>query len=379
MAATGLVGGLAPIIVGLVLSLSTGLDRTIDWLVVDSYTPLFVGSFLLLVGALLVIATTPSDARVTTAQFAGMFISGQPLAAMQAMYSHSRGGPEEKRLLAVRRLGRARSPLAADELLEAMEDPSITVRGQALISIAFSKPDARLTDALLEMVEKGSMEMSTAAAWAVGQLHDPRVIEVMLQQLDSPFPMMRARAAISLARLEHRESAPRLLELFHRDELLAPIYGECLGLLRYREAIKPILDCLEKVDDDIHRRSLAYAVAMILGQDNVFLLLLRRMRKNLEGARDEFHYLVRTRMPKIAGDPDHAVQLIDDAFAAARTGDRDTAAELLNKAVAEIDPDRLTEDAWLVINESLPRFQTGGAAAREFAMLVLHAILVGGR
>ncbi len=373
----GFVGGIAPLLVGVVLSYSEGISTMFGWIHIGQYTPVFLLSFFMLAIAIVVLNGLPSDSNVSIAQFAGMFVAGHPLTAMYGMYSHSRGGNEQKRMLAINRLGQARSPLATDELLESLKDPSLNVRIQTVISIASARPNQKLVDALIDIIRQQELGTSLAAAWAVSVIGDPRAIPPMRKMLKSKYPLLRARAAIALARLGDTDSIPTLLEHFEKDEPVRAGYGDALGVLRCQEAIVPIIDYMAQLEHETTRQSLAYSVASIIGDENMFLLVLRHIRSNLAETREEVHYRLRKRLPKITQNPKKVRELIDQILISARVEDYSSQARLIDEIVNLIPEDHLTPQAWTVIRHALPLYEKGVRGFRECIVLALHALLAG--
>jgi HEAT repeat protein/sugar phosphate permease len=373
----GLFCGITPLLTGVMLSYSEGISAVFGWIEIGQYTPILVASFVMLATAMVILNGLPSDSNVSIAQFAGMFVAGRPLTAMYGMYSFSRGGNEQKRMLAINRLGRARSPLATNELLESLKDPSLNVRIQTMISIASGRPNRKLVDALIDILRQQELGTSLAAAWALSVIGDPRAIPPIRETLKSKYPLLRARAAIALARLGDLDSIPMLLEQFNKDEQVRTGYGDALGFLKVPEAIVPIINYMAEVEHEVTRQSLAYSVASIIGDENMFLLVLRHIRKNLAETREEVHYRLRKRLPKITEDPKKVRELIDQILISSRVEDYNSQARFIGEIVNLIPENRLTPQAWTVVRHALPLYEKGVRGFRECIVLVLHALLVG--
>ncbi len=377
LAFTGLIGGISPLIVGLILSVTGRLNISIGWFRIGHYTPLLIWSTLMIGIGFVILSKLPNDASVSTAKFVGMFTHGHPFLAMQAIYQYSRGGANERRLLTIKRLTDAHSPLAVDELLETLRDPSVCVRVQAISSIASTQPEPRLIDALKEILRSEKLETSSSAAWTLGLMKDRSAIPLLREKLDSNYPILRAAAAISLAQLDDMDSAVVLLEKFHKDKVVRVAYGEALGILRYREAIVPMIEAMSEIEDDIKRQSLGYSVAMIVGNENVYLLLLRRMLKDIDEAKDEVQYLFQRLILKITDNPEKVRQLYVEGLAYDKAGEFGRAAQLFREAAAFIPEHRLKPGAWLVHDHALTHYASGGTGFRDFGLLATYAILAG--
>jgi len=332
-------------------------------------------SFILIAAAMIVLNGLPSDAKVSTAKFAGMFLTGNPMTAMHGIYSYSRGGSEQKRMLAMRRLGKARSPLATDELVESLNDPSTNVRIQTILAITSSRPNKKLVDSLIEVVSKERPDLCTAAAWALGLIGDSRAIPILRESLDSKHSLLRSRAAIALAHLNDVDSIPMLLEKFNKDEMVKSAYADALGILRCEEAIVPIINYMSEVEDQVTRQSLAYSVASIVGNENLFLLMLREIRRNLSETREELVYYVRKKLPSMTDDPKKTREFVDKIQFYLNEQDYSNVAKTLGDIIELIPEDRLSQQAWTVIKHALPLYAKGGPEFKEFAMLTIHALL----
>jgi hypothetical protein len=134
---------------------------------------------------------------------------------------------------------------------------------------------------------------------------------------------------------------------------------------------------MSEIEDDIKRQSLAYSIAMIVGNENLYLLLLRRMLKNTEEAKDELQYLFQRLIPKITDNPGKVCQLYVEGLACDGAGEFGRAAQLFREAAAFIPEHRLKPDVWLVYNHALPLYASGGTGFRDFGLLTAYAILAG--
>jgi hypothetical protein len=105
--------------------------------------------------------------------------------------------------------------------------------------------------------------------------------------------------------------------------------------------------------------------------------VLRQIRRNLKEAREEVHYHLRKRLPGISDDPKTVRELIDRALMAAMKEDYLGVASSFREIVSLIPHERLTEEAWTVINHCLPLYEDQTKRCREFIILAAHALLAG--
>jgi MFS family permease len=379
----GLVGGLAPLVAGQVLKHTASLDGSIWFVKIDPYTPLVISSIVLMGVAMILLIWLEGDSDVPVARFAGMFIRGNPLAAMQALIAYQFGGVEQKRVSTIERLGKARSPLNVDELIAGLRDPGFNVRFEAVVSIARTRRDPKLTDALIDVLRAGEPDMRIAAAWALGRVGDRRAIAALRETIDSQYPLLRARAARALGTLGDEESATRLLErlVAEPDDGLKLAYASALGALRYPQALGSLLQLLASLEDEAQRRELALAVASIAGRDDWYVLLARRAEKDADDALGGVLLSMRRRLLHEVGTDaatrSHLRDLINRCTRAFGDNDHDEAVKMLRAIIQLVPLDRLSPSARTVLRDADAQLGRFGGQRLEYALLALHALHAG--
>lgn len=248
----------------------------------DQYSLLWAANALLAALTILWVAQIRVTGEIGVARFTGLFLHGNPLLAAEALIRHSLAMEEKTRLSTTEMMGRAKSPLHIEELIESLHDPSFNVRHEAIVALAHMSPDERATAALVEVLQGRQPDLAVAAAWALGRLGDRRALEPLRAALDGDFPMVRAAAARALGTLQDQEAAPLLLERL-RTMPQAPLrtaYAAALGNLRYREAADEILGLMREPSEAAEE--LALALARLVGGERHFIRLWRSMRTGLE-------------------------------------------------------------------------------------------------
>lgn len=379
----GLISGLAPLIAGQVLQRTAALRGEVGFLVIDPYTPLIASALVLMGLAMFVLSRVTSDSNVPVARFAGMFIQGNALAAMQALIAYQLGGVEGKRVSTIERLGQAKSPLSVEELIEGLHDPGFNVRFEAIVSIARTRPDPRLTKALIDVLQAAEPDMRITAAWALGRVGDRRAVEPLREAINSDYPLLCARAARALGTLSDGASSPLLLERFNRepDTGLKLAYASALGALHEPQALVPLLDMLADLDDVDQRMELALAIASIAGQDNWFVLLARRVGKDAGDALGGVLLSMRRCLLRGVGEEGGGIaavrDLIDHSVLAFGDGDVTGGVEHLTAVIESVPRDRLAPVAQIVLRDAGQRTVRFGADRLEYPMLCLHALHTG--
>src|SRR5690606_26529528 len=103
--------------------------------------------------AILLFRTVHGDSPVSTRQFAGIFLRGNPILAMGSMIRFYRAKDEEDAVAVTDWMGQIRSRLTVDELLDALADPRFNVRFEAILAIARMPADPRLTEVLVQILQ----------------------------------------------------------------------------------------------------------------------------------------------------------------------------------------------------------------------------------
>jgi HEAT repeat protein len=281
-ATAGVIGGLSQIGSGSILDAFSNISGTFVGLTLDPFTPLFIAAIVLNTIGIILFSRVRADSSVSVGEFAGMFIHGNPVLALQSLFRYYRSRDERATVVVTERMGQTKSLLTVDELLEALRDPRFNVRFEAIISIARMGPEPRLVDALCGILDGTELSLSNISAWALGRMGDPSAIPTLRSGLNSSYRSIQAHCARSLGTLGDRESIPVLLERLpnETDKGLRIAYASTLGKLHVREAIDLLLNVLETTENEGARMELALAVARVADGEPYFIRLLRNVRND---------------------------------------------------------------------------------------------------
>jgi MFS family permease len=362
---TGVASGLGQLLGGWVLELFGGLSSS--WLIftVDPYTALFAIGLLLPLLSIALFRSVRPDSEVSMGEFAGMFLRGNPILAMGSLIGYHRAKSEREIVSMTERLGQAKSPLATEELEEALADPRFYVRFEAIVSIARGAADPQLTEALIEVLQGKEPALSVIAAWALGRMGDERALEALRAGLNAPYRSVQAHCARSLGTLGDVESTPILLERIRTetDIGLRIAYAAALGKLGGSEAAGDILSHLRERRDASARKELALALARLVGEEHHFIQLFRHAETDLGtaaaqalGALDE---------------GDDAARECADAFA---HEDLDRGVRLLAQLIRGFSAGQPDSLCALVLQECADGLEEYGAGRVEYLILALHAL-----
>ena len=193
--------------------------------------------------------------------------------AFNSMIRFQRAKDERATVSMTERLGKSRSPLTVEELLEALADPRFNVRFEAIIFIAPYDRDPRLTHALCTMLERVWFcppALSVVAAWALGRIGDQQAIDALRAGLDAPYRSIQAHSARSLGTLKDDEVTRvslgrRLVE--EQDEGLKIAFTAALCKLGAVEAVPEMLALLTETEDLYLRMEIALALGSLVGEE----------------------------------------------------------------------------------------------------------------
>lgn len=375
----GLVTGTTPLVAGWALERFSGLSGSFGIFAVDPYTPML----LLYVVCLLIAAVLFSHVHASKAmgarQFVGMFLQGNPFAAMHSMIAHNLAHDENARIASIERLGQAGSPLTIDELIDALNDPSFNVRQEAVVTMARMKPNDRITDALLKVVHGPELDLAILAVWALGRIGDKRAVEPLRELLLANYPLLAARAARSLGQLGDDEVKDLVLARF-RDEIAPELriaYAAALGLLHDDRAMTEVLAFLREVDHAAARRELSLAAARMIGDERYIMRLWRKVGGDRATALSEALLNLRKRVLKALGDDRaHAVRL-DRAIADLSDDNLVEGIAEFAKLLGDVDDAALPPPAAAVLHHAAEAMTQFGDSRIEYVVLALHVLDAG--
>ncbi len=318
-AAIGIMGGVSQVVGGNLLDAFGSISGQIWFVTLDRFTPLIIAGILLPGLSLLVFRRVRADSPVTAGEYAGMFIQGNPILALESLGRFYRARDERSMVAMTERLGLTHSPLTVEELLEALADPRFNVRYEAIISMARMPAHPRLTEALTHILLGTELSLSNVTAWALGRIGDPAAVPALMIGLDSNYRSVRAHCARALGTLKAQEVTDLLLERLQTetDKGLQMAYAAALGNLQATSAIETLHRLLRQTTNEGARMELALALARMVGQENRFVSLLRRLRTDPgTTAAQELLHVRRQLRRSAAPDLMDSLQFASDAFAA---------------------------------------------------------------
>jgi MFS family permease len=374
----GMIGGLSQLLGGILIDLFVGIDG--EWLgfALNAYSPLFALGLVLTVATTLLLMRMRADNVFGVGEFAGMFFRGNPFQAMNALMRYYVAKDERSTINVTERLGLAKSPLAVDELVEALQDPRFNVRFEAIISVARMPADARLTAALIEVLKGTELALKAMAAWALGRMGDESALPALREQLFGPYLSIRAHAARALGALHDRTMIPELRKRLavETDKGLMMAYASALGNMRAEEAVADLLALLDQMENSGARLEVALSLARIMGEEHVFVSLLRQMRADQDTTIAQALGNFRRHIERVRILSREHVQELSESEDAFGRGHREEGTQLMVRALRALPPGAVTSTGAAILDASLQQLESKGATHIEYLVLTLHVLNV---
>ena len=375
----GVVSGLSQLLGGQIVQLAANVSGKFLIFTLDPYSGLFVLGFALPILGIFLLRRVQADSEVTVEEFAGLFLRGNPLLAMTSLVTYHLVTDERAVVQVTERLGQTRSPLTVDELLEALTDPRFNVRLEAIISIARTRPDPRLIEALVGILNGTELALSVIAAWALGRIGDPAALQALRQGLDSKYHSIRAHCARALGTLDDQIMAPILSNRLkaERDKGLQMAYASALGKLQATESTDQLLDLLETTQNEGARLELALSVARLVGDEGHFIQLVRETRQDLSTGASQAATALKRKIPKDQPNYDQLLILIDACANSLAHDDFEQGAAFLDDVIQQLSTERLKESGLVILRACSKGLAESKATRQEYLLLILHILNVG--
>ena len=370
----GLASGLGPLLAGLILNRTGDIGAELAAFTIDPYTPLFALSLVLLVAGMLVVSALRGDTTITFKHLAGMFGRGNPVKALVLLIRNKFAETEVSRIVTTQRLGDTHNPLSANELIEALSDPSFNVRYEAVNSIGRMPPEPELVDALLDVLGEAEAELSAVAARSLGALGDKRAVAPLRQALHSGYPFLEASSVRALAILGDDDSVPRFLDRLktESDPVLRIAYASALGKLRATGATQELFALLRQEEPGAARGEIGLALARIAGDERYYLQHWRSLRSDLNTAAAQAVLALQKPARHLKnGDFEAQTEACAGCFA---RGDLSSGASHLKDMIDAIPTHELDETLLYILGECAAGLVEYRGTRFEYILLSLHTL-----
>ncbi|MFP4534167.1 MAG: MFS transporter [Spirochaetaceae bacterium] len=306
---------------GLTLALGLGVGQ--------AFRLFFAGSLLLLLLAFLLFSRLERMGAYSFRGALGVLFSLRDLRAINLVNRLDETESIGDGRRALQQLGATESTIATREILKALDSPSFVIRNEAIYALANVPWNEGVEEALIEELSRNEFTTANAAARMLGKRGTPKAIAPLRRALRSEDYLLRAKAAVALARLRDRESLPAIGEIVRdSDNPLVVIHAAAaLRLYEERRGVRWLFLALARRELDSYvADELVIDAAALLGVGPWFYRLYGRFTRNPREAREEVLEL----LP--AGDGDVAAALLEiteGERSVREGGDRTSAARMI--------------------------------------------------
>ena len=366
--------GFGPLLAGQILSAAKNLDAQLWRISIDPYTPLFVLSFILILICSLILVRLQTEGTTTFRHFAGMFLQGNPVKAMRMLVQYNFSGDEMTRVVATEQMGDAHSLLSSNELIEALGDPSFSVRQEAIHSIGRMPAEDELVDALVGVLEDPESELNISAARALGRIGSPRAIPALRRTLFSGYRPLEANSARSLAFLDDTESIPHFQAKLQQEPnpRLRLAYVSALGKLGVTGSVEQLFDLLFQTRSEVSRGEIGLAIARIVGDEKYYLRHWRSLHSDFNTSTAQA--LLAFQKPAERCGMAELAEVAEVSANNFALGDLDSGVTSLATMMHWLSTNGLDETTDQVLRRCIDGLQEFGASRKEYILLSLHAL-----
>ncbi|MFT5367306.1 MAG: MFS family permease [Candidatus Latescibacterota bacterium] len=220
---------------------------------------------------------------------------------------------DTNRARAVRKMGQSRSPMALDQLIQALSDANPEVRRQAAQGLGEAGAKQAI-DSLLEELRDEESDIRTEAIEALGKIGDPGIIDHLIEALNDPDTRVQISAIRALSEMGNEEATELLFWKFadHFDRATFPTLADVLGAKRDLRMVRSTLDRIQNFRSPTIRLQLLNAICRALGARRRFYQLISQDNlARAESLEDMLHQTQRAfrRTPTLAS---HIKKRVED-------------------------------------------------------------------
>jgi len=275
-AVVGIVAATAPILGGYFLKATEGFQGSLV-VPISNLKLLFLISAVLRIASLPLLTIVRDKKGAPTSTFLRQFVAGNPFRVVRYGQILA-GSPEEsKRIEATKALGDTGSALATDELVKALDDPSLEVREEAATALG-KISDTKAIGPLIEKMHSRESKIQAQSAKALGKIPHERSVEALIKALPTTDNVLKKDVVRALGEIRDRRASRHLLRLLaaEEDPALLESVVEALAKLGEVQAIHHILPELRQTTNEIVKRQLAIALGNLLGTEGEFYTIVTK-------------------------------------------------------------------------------------------------------
>lgn len=200
---------------------------------------------------------------------------GNPFSFAFNFFIFTLSAEEKRRAQAVRAMGRSKSPMAVEKLIDALEDPSPQVRSQAAEALGHTGAEEAVEPLVQRLTDEES-DIRPQAAEALGRIGHARGMDPLFQALHNEDLRIRISAIRALTDIGGNKAREWLFWMFCEtfDRNMFPTLVEALSTLGDLRIVKPTLKRLNAYRSPVIRSQLLNAICRLVGAGNRFYRIL---------------------------------------------------------------------------------------------------------
>ena len=255
-AITGIVGFIGPIVGGWLIKLLPNYNLPLGDLRLCNLQILFCLSALLTLVSCLIFPNIKESKKPITVSVYQMFRLLNPFLLIGLIYNlvlFNVTKEEKSKLRASRALGKLKSPLAVEELIEALNDSSPAVREQAAVSLG-EIGDSQAADVLITKLESPEENIQEEAAMALGKMHHPKAVDPLLRRLGDPDSSIKMSVIEALGAIPDERAREALFDRLQK-ETDPKIFPTLVKVLSDKQDPRIVPIALKRLDSLVHPSS----------------------------------------------------------------------------------------------------------------------------
>lgn len=272
----GVVAAVAPVLGGLFLKATASFQGWVG-LEITNYRLLFLVSAVLRVAVLPLLLIVRDTRGGPTGAFLRRFVAGNPMRVVRYCQLLAGSPDETTRVKATQALGETRSAIATDELVKALDDPSLEVREEAAAALG-KIADTRAIEPLVQKLQSPESGIQALSAKALGKIPHTRSVEALIEALPADDAALKKDVVRALGDMRDPRASDHLLRLLEaeHDPAVVETVAEALAKLGEIQAIHYILPQLRQTTNFVVKRQFAIALGNLLGTEGEFYTVLTK-------------------------------------------------------------------------------------------------------
>lgn len=172
---------------------------------------------------------------------------------------------EDQMILHTKKMGAMENPIAVDQLIRGLRDPSFRVRQESAWGLGrISEEEGR--KALEHVLTSPDSMIHDEAVWSLGKIGNEESVDVLLDFLSSDDAGFRARVVLALGEIRSAKAAGPLVEMLdtEENEFVRECIFDSLSILEHPDVLPRLIRSLAEQTSLLSRRHLAMSAGVYI-------------------------------------------------------------------------------------------------------------------